>query len=497
MHYDAVIIGSGVSGMTAAIILAKEGRRVLVLEQHSRPGGLMQHFRRKALVFPTGVHRLGSLDEGQILSRYFQYLGVLDKLSLKRMSADGFEEYSFPGLRFRVPIGQEAFRERLHQYFPREKVAIDQFFTDMNRLVSQFPLYNLLNESERSGPVLASTSLASYLDHLNCSRELKGILSASNPLYGIPPSECPLHTHFLVMDSFLNSSWRVDECATPLAEAFVKSLLAHGGEVRCNALVTNISASGGRAEGVVLANAEHIQTDLVIFTGHPRQILNLCPPGTFRPAFRQRLEDTQDTFGAFALALSWGHPDCTLVQCDTFIYNSWDTEAQYRQKVVSLSQRPSMIYCCAMPQKPNTEYAVTALVGVAPEEMAPFELTRRGERSEAYQAAKRSLASRTLNVLQEHWPEQAPYLKMVDACTPLTFRDYTLTPRGTAFGIIKSAGNFRHAQLSTQTKVKNLFLAGQSIVQPGILGALISGIYTCTVILGRNYFMHKIMEETS
>ena len=52
MRYDAVIIGSGVSGMTAAIILAKEGRRVLVLEQHSKPGGLMQHFRRKALVFP-------------------------------------------------------------------------------------------------------------------------------------------------------------------------------------------------------------------------------------------------------------------------------------------------------------------------------------------------------------------------------------------------------------------------------------------------------------
>ena len=109
MRYDAVIIGSGVSGMTVAIILAKEGRRVLVLEQHSQPGGLMQHFRRQALVFPTGVHRLGSLDDGQILSRYFQYLEVRDKLSLKRMSADGFEEYSFPGLRFRVPIGQDAF----------------------------------------------------------------------------------------------------------------------------------------------------------------------------------------------------------------------------------------------------------------------------------------------------------------------------------------------------------------------------------------------------
>jgi all-trans-retinol 13,14-reductase len=497
MRYDAVIIGSGVSGMTAATILAKEGRQVLVLEQHSRPGGLMQHFRRKALVFPTGVHRLGSLDDGQVLSRYFQYLGVLDKLSLKRMSADGFEEYSFPGFRFRVPIGREAFCERLHQYFPREKVAVDRFFTDMNRLVSQFPLYNLVHPSERPGLVLESKPLASYLDHLSCSRELKGILSANNPLYGIPPSECPLHTHFLVTDSFLNSSWRVDEYATPLADAFSKSLLAQGGEIRCNALVTEISASAGRAEGVVLANTEYIPTDLVIFTGHPRQIFNLCPPGSFRPAFRHRLEDTHDTFGAFALALSWGHPDCALVQCDTFIYDSWDTEAQYRQKLVSLPQRPSMIYCCAMPQKTNSEYAVTAIVGVAPEEMAPFELTRRGERSETYQAAKHCLARRILDTLQEHWPEKAPYLKMLDACTPLTFRDYTLTPRGTAYGIIKSADNFRHTQFSPNTKLKNLFLAGQSIIQPGVLGALISGVYTCTAILGRTYLMNKIMKETT
>jgi all-trans-retinol 13,14-reductase len=155
-----------------------------------------------------------------------------------------------------------------------------------------------------------------------------------------------------------------------------------------------------------------------------------------------------------------------------------------------------MIYCCAMPQKSNTECAVSALVMVPPDEMAPFELTRRGDRSEAYQAAKRSLASRTLNLIQEHWPKQAPYLKMVDACTPLTFRDYTLTPRGTAYGIIKSASNFRHAQLSTETKVKNLFLAGQSIVQPGVLGALISGVYTGTAILGRNYLINKIKEET-
>ena len=95
--YDLIIIGSGISGMTAGIIAAKEGEKVLVLEQHSVPGGLMQTYKRAKMLFPTGVHRLGSLNPGEPLWYYFKYIDILDRLKLVKLDENGFEKIYFPG----------------------------------------------------------------------------------------------------------------------------------------------------------------------------------------------------------------------------------------------------------------------------------------------------------------------------------------------------------------------------------------------------------------
>ena len=91
--FDTIIIGSGISGMAAGIILAKEGERVLVLEQHRVSGGLTQTYSRDGMVFPTGVHRLGSLRPGQPLWYYFKYLGLLERLDLVALSNNCFERF--------------------------------------------------------------------------------------------------------------------------------------------------------------------------------------------------------------------------------------------------------------------------------------------------------------------------------------------------------------------------------------------------------------------
>ena len=80
--YDAVIIGSGMGGLTTAYILAKEGMKVCVLEKNRQVGGSLQIFSRDKTIFDTGVHYIGGLDEGQNLNRYFKYFGLMDALKL-------------------------------------------------------------------------------------------------------------------------------------------------------------------------------------------------------------------------------------------------------------------------------------------------------------------------------------------------------------------------------------------------------------------------------
>ena len=89
--YDVAIIGSGLGGLLCGTILSKEGYNVIILEKNSQTGGCLQSYRRDGHTFDTGIHYIGSLDDGQILDRYFKYFGIRDKLSLKRMDEQAFD----------------------------------------------------------------------------------------------------------------------------------------------------------------------------------------------------------------------------------------------------------------------------------------------------------------------------------------------------------------------------------------------------------------------
>src|SRR5690606_5033579 len=143
--FDIIVIGSGLGGLVCATILAKEGRKVLVLEKNKQYGGNLQTFVRNRRIFDTGVHYLGGLEKGQNLYQYFNYLGIADKLRLKRMDRDGFDRITFDGDANEYPYAQggENFVDQLCRYFPDERRGIEQFYAKMQAVCKLFPLYRL------------------------------------------------------------------------------------------------------------------------------------------------------------------------------------------------------------------------------------------------------------------------------------------------------------------------------------------------------------------
>ena len=89
--YDIIIIGSGLGGLECGAILSKEGYHVCVLEKNELFGGCFQTYQRGGHRMDTGIHYIGSLDEGQIMNQYFRYFGIMDKLSIKRMDEEVFD----------------------------------------------------------------------------------------------------------------------------------------------------------------------------------------------------------------------------------------------------------------------------------------------------------------------------------------------------------------------------------------------------------------------
>lgn len=130
--YDAVVIGAGLGGLIAAAKLSKEGKRVCVLEKHSRPGGCATTYRRKNYEVEVSLHLLDGLDDLDVKRKIFDELGVFENLEFVPVP----EFYRFvPGTReLVVPFGLEAAIETLSERYPQDRKAIRRVFETMTHV---------------------------------------------------------------------------------------------------------------------------------------------------------------------------------------------------------------------------------------------------------------------------------------------------------------------------------------------------------------------------
>ena len=469
---DTIIIGSGISGMAAGIILAKEGERVLVLEQHRVAGGLTQTYSRKGTIFPTGVHRLGSLQPGQPLWYYFKYLDLLDRLDLVGLSNECFERFYFPSNDYKIPVGREQYQHKLLGYFPDQEKGITRYFSDFNTVISNIGMYDPSVTPEKDRSLQYTGPLKKYLESIGISGRLKSLLTANSPLYGLKSEECPLLTHFVVSDSYLNSSFRINESKTPFSRALVHSLESHGGKVLVNARVKQLIIKNKTATGVMLDNDERLEAKKVVFSGHPSLVLDICPWELFRPVFRKRLNQA-NTPGLFGLALKWKQDTCPFKKNDAYIYDSWDVDYQYGRNGILKNESLGMVYLSALPNsnasgKSKRDVAVTALTGINDEETNVLKKTYRESKDISYKTLKTKITGKILNHIAIAYPDIRDNVEVADCYSSVTFQRYTLTKNGSAYGIKKTAQHFLEGMFSPATKVKNLFLTGQSIGFNGI-----------------------------
>ena len=135
MSYDVIVIGSGIGGLTTAGLLARAaGKRVLVLERHTEPGGLTHTFRRDGASWDVGVHYIGQLGPGSQGRAYFDYLSG-GELEWNRMP-DSYDRFVYPGVDLRVSSDPLQYERDLVAAFPQEARAIHRYFKAVRRTAS-------------------------------------------------------------------------------------------------------------------------------------------------------------------------------------------------------------------------------------------------------------------------------------------------------------------------------------------------------------------------
>ena len=126
-HFDTIIIGSGVGGLSAAICLARAGQKVLVLEQHDVPGGWCHSFYLNGHRFTPGVHYVGLLEKGQSTAQLYEGLGIANDLTFFRMNPSAYEHAYIGNERFDFPGNFDALVKSLIERFPKEEKNIKKW----------------------------------------------------------------------------------------------------------------------------------------------------------------------------------------------------------------------------------------------------------------------------------------------------------------------------------------------------------------------------------
>ena len=491
-QYDAIIIGSGLGGLVTAAILSKEGFEVCVLEQHHVIGGCLQSFKRKGHIFDTGIHYVGSLSEGQVMYQYFKYLGIYDKLNLRKLDESGFDRIILDNKEYKHAMGHENFYETLCQQFPEERDGLKSFCKRVQEIGSGISV-DIMKEGKISNLRIEDRFISAYdeiRNHVN-NPTLQNILAATNPLCNGYKDTISIYEYGMILNSNIEGAHTFAGGTQQIADLLAKVIEENGGKVIAGAKVAKISISEGVAEYIELSNSERIYAKHIISSIHPANTLSMLDNNNIikRP-FINRIKSLPNSNGIFTM---YAVPKENTIKYENRNYYIYDKENVWLEdKDYHDGNIPAYLVC--MHPSATSEYVdnISVMIFMPKFLYEEWNETTLGKRDDSYNDFKQKYSERLCKKLYERFPALKENIEEIYTSTPLTYRDYTSTPDGTAYGITKDCRNPMLSHFMSRTKIPNLYLTGQNLNIHGCLGTTLSAAITCSEILGMEYLIKKI-----
>jgi phytoene dehydrogenase-like protein len=507
-RYDAVVIGAGVSGLTAAAYLARGGARVLVLEQAEQVGGLINSFTRDGYHFDGGVK---ALENSGLVMPILAQLGVLDQIEFRRSRSalilDG---------RVKPVGGWEdvvALFHHLGDLFPEDVPGLRQVLRDTQTVFDlldgafsfPIPLFGLpggtgeytawLKQNGKTmlrssrAMLLTRTDMRSYLRRHLRTAALVDLLCTLFPdgtgaFFGL--------AYFHLFADYYYPRGGMQVIPSALAEAVRR----HGGEIRLSARVQRLLLSDGQASGVALSDGEEIAAGHVVAAADMRQTFaSLLPAGMLPARLARDVRTAGVSHSVFQVFLGLDMPpDALGLQgCQHVFY------FPVLSGVESLERESGLEYYARAPQ----EISVPALYesGLAPPGKTGLNISvmttwRSLGGWEAdpikYEEQKQACARELIANLEKFVPGLSERIELCITASPVTIVSRTSNAEGAIMGWswererTLRRSRFLQVRSSVRTPVPRLLVAGQWAMTPaGVPTSALTGFLAADEVLGR------------
>jgi all-trans-retinol 13,14-reductase len=507
--WDAIVIGSGIGGLTAAVLLAEHaGKRVLVLERHYAAGGFTHTFHRPGYEWDVGLHYIGQMqDERSSVRRAFDNV-TAGKVQWQPMP-DVYDRILIEGRKFDYAAGLEQFREGLLQSFPGEARAIDRYLAAVHACNRVSGLY--FAEKAVPAPVAALAgglmrmpymrwarrTTLEVLQSFTGNRELIGVLTAQWGDYGLPPAKSSFAVHATIAEHYFGGASYPVGGAGAIAAAMIPQIESAGGEVVTSAEVSAILLDGGTVVGVRMGDGREFRAGMVLSdAGAANTFERLLPPNlSALDSLRGNLRRLQPSAAHASLYVGLSQSDAALGLRGTnlWVYPSFDHDANVERFARDIDAPLPGVYLSFPSSKDpdfqrrhpgkSTVEAITMLPYAAFDRWGD---TRWKQRGGEYDALKERLAARLLDELKRQAPAVVGNIAYTELSTPVSTRHFMNYGHGEIYGIASTPERFLMRDLGARTPIRGLYLTGQDAASLGVVGALFGGVIAASAATGKN-----------
>jgi all-trans-retinol 13,14-reductase len=482
--YNDIIVGSGISGLSLSLLLGLYGRKVLLIEKAPQIGGSLCRFYKQGIPFDTGFHFSGGLNDGGMFSAMLKVLGIKDSIKPLFLTRPQDSQYIFEeeDYVFSIPPGGDNLKNELQKQFPQDAQGVEKFFYRMKMVcekTSTMDMSKIAMSPESTDEDFVT--LQAVLDELIKDKLLQAVLSVYTLCYGTSPKEISFSNHARAALALYESVAMVDRGGDAFIQGFKEKFKNIDIDIICNCeLLECANIEGDCAKSFVLSNGQTVEADCAIFTIHPQKVLEILPKKYLSKAFIDRVGAFEPSMGFFSVFCALeGEADCTAAMATLFPFADINKffETDYAGMPALAVARKSEQFngkVC------NTLNAFAMCHFNSVEKWKDSDLKKRPQ---DYYDFKAQEAAAIMHRLELTYPQYLGRLKVMDSSSMLTFRDYSYSPDGCAYGIKQRIGQYN---LFGKLPIRNLYACGQSSVLPGVLGAMLSSFVVARSIIGKD-----------
>ena len=489
--YKNVIIGAGAGGLAMALFLAKAGGKTLLIEKAAQPGGALGSFNHKGYRLDAGFHFAGALQNHGIFDDILKMFGIRDQINpifLDNATANKFN-FTESEREINFPYGLKRLKTSLKDQFPEEKNAIDIYFKDILSIVERTPTLQM--KTLHLVPDIIpedSITFQEYLNSITDNTLLKESLNALVMCHGSAPSEISLADNARLCYGFYESICTLEGGGASLVDAFLAELNKYDVEIICSDEIAKLTDIQNKRVGrIVLKSGIKIEPESLIFTINPKSVADILPDNSFPPAFFKRVDNFEDTPGFFTVFAVLD--DSVPLQDPESITSLYPVDNIDKLSLPGW-QAPGAL--AIMHSKSGDNNIITAFEPLYWSSVSKWKNSSLGNRPDDYIKWKTTKSNEVLARITKHFPSYRGKVKIIAAATPLTYRDYLYHHNGAAYGIKQKIHQFN---LIGQLRIRNIFIAGQSAILPGVLGTIMASILVGKSIVGTKKFEEIIKIE--